>query len=81
MVPPRLPFTQDEVYFLSRKDLYGLLAQPVSFIIIPSSSGCDVNPRAAEHHVIYQYNLVNAKNHYLGLIQTESVCFSLFYKS
>ncbi|KAF8147994.1 exo-beta-1,3-glucanase [Crassisporium funariophilum] len=26
----------------------------------------------AEHHVIYQYNLVNAKNHYMGLIQTES---------
>jgi len=32
---------------------------------------------AAEHHVIYQYNLVGAKNHYLGLIQTESVCFSV----
>ncbi|KAF9532307.1 exo-beta-1,3-glucanase [Crepidotus variabilis] len=27
---------------------------------------------ASEHHVIYQYNLVNAKSHYLGLIQTES---------
>ncbi|KAF8736780.1 hypothetical protein AX14_014012 [Amanita brunnescens Koide BX004] len=26
----------------------------------------------AEHHVLYQYNLVNARNHYLGLIQTES---------
>jgi len=32
---------------------------------------------AAEHHVIYQYNLVGAKNHYMGLIQTESVCISL----
>lgn len=29
--------------------------------------------RLAEHHVLYQYNLVNAANHYLGLIQTESV--------
>ncbi|KAF8634678.1 hypothetical protein AX15_000779 [Amanita polypyramis BW_CC] len=26
----------------------------------------------AEHHVLYQYNLVNAKNHYMGWIQTES---------
>ena len=24
--------------------------------------------------MIYQYNLVEAKNHYMGLIQTESVC-------
>ncbi|PPQ70366.1 hypothetical protein CVT24_013141 [Panaeolus cyanescens] len=27
---------------------------------------------ASEHHVIYQYNIVNAANHYMGLIQTES---------
>ncbi|KAJ7184277.1 exo-beta-1,3-glucanase [Mycena filopes] len=27
---------------------------------------------ASEHHVLYQYNLVNAKTHYLGLIQTET---------
>ncbi|KAJ7461037.1 exo-beta-1,3-glucanase [Mycena galericulata] len=27
---------------------------------------------ASEHHVMYQYNLVNAQNHYLGLIQTET---------
>nr|ADX07323.1 putative exo-beta-1,3-glucanase [Flammulina velutipes] len=26
----------------------------------------------AEHHVLYQYNLVNAKNHYMGLIQSET---------
>ncbi|KAF8154413.1 exo-beta-1,3-glucanase [Crassisporium funariophilum] len=26
----------------------------------------------AEHHVIYQYSLVGAANHYMGLIQTES---------
>ncbi|KAI5827019.1 glycoside hydrolase family 55 protein [Schizophyllum commune Tattone D] len=30
---------------------------------------------ASEHHVIYQYNLHGAKNHYLGLIQTESPYF------
>jgi hypothetical protein len=27
---------------------------------------------ASEHHVMYQYNLVNAQSHYLGLIQTET---------
>ncbi|KAF8184872.1 exo-beta-1,3-glucanase [Mycena galopus ATCC 62051] len=27
---------------------------------------------ASEHHTLYQYNLVNAANHYLGLIQTET---------
>ncbi|KAH0580279.1 hypothetical protein H2248_001793 [Termitomyces sp. 'cryptogamus'] len=26
----------------------------------------------AEHHALYQYSLVNARNHYMGLIQTES---------
>ncbi|KAH9484138.1 putative glucan endo-1,3-beta-glucosidase [Psilocybe cubensis] len=29
----------------------------------------------AEHHVLYQYNLANAKNHYMGLIQTETPYF------
>ncbi len=28
----------------------------------------------SEHHAMYQYNLVNAANHYMGLIQTETVC-------
>jgi hypothetical protein len=27
----------------------------------------------AEHHVLYQYRLENAANHYMGLIQTETV--------
>jgi len=27
---------------------------------------------ASEHHVLYEYSLVNAKNHYMGVIQTES---------
>lgn len=27
----------------------------------------------AEHHVLYQFNLVNAEDHYMGLIQTETV--------
>ncbi|TFK19768.1 glucan 1,3-beta-glucosidase [Coprinopsis marcescibilis] len=29
----------------------------------------------SEHHVMYQYQLVNAKDHYMGLIQTESPYF------
>ncbi|PFH50090.1 glycoside hydrolase family 55 protein [Amanita thiersii Skay4041] len=29
----------------------------------------------AEHHVLYQYNIVNARSHYMGLIQTESPYF------
>ena len=27
----------------------------------------------AEHHVVYQYNLHEAKDHYMALIQTETV--------
>nr|BAE20245.1 exo-beta-1,3-glucanase [Lentinula edodes]BAE44303.1 exo-beta-1,3-glucanase [Lentinula edodes] len=27
---------------------------------------------ASEHHALYQYSLVNAQNHYMGLIQTET---------
>ncbi|KAF7295343.1 hypothetical protein MIND_01073700 [Mycena indigotica] len=30
---------------------------------------------ASEHHTLYQYSLVNAANHYMGLIQTESPYF------
>ncbi|KAI0928651.1 hypothetical protein AcV5_006151 [Taiwanofungus camphoratus] len=30
------------------------------------------NIQTAEHHTLYQYNLVNAQNHYIGLIQTET---------
>lgn len=33
----------------------------------------------AEHHVLYQYSLVNAANHYLGMIQTESVRTLVFF--
>lgn len=34
---------------------------------------------SAEHHAFYQYNIVNAANHYMGLIQTETVGFFLFF--
>ena len=29
--------------------------------------------RAGEHNIIYQYYLDNARDHYMGLIQTETV--------
>ncbi|KAK7449683.1 hypothetical protein VKT23_013156 [Stygiomarasmius scandens] len=30
---------------------------------------------ASEHHTLYQYNLINAQNHYMGLIQTETAYY------
>ena len=33
----------------------------------------DVDLCSGEHSIMYQYSLVNAKDHYLGLIQTETV--------
>ena len=35
----------------------------------------------AEHHVLYQYNLVGAKDHYMGLIQTETVRASMGFST
>jgi glucan 1,3-beta-glucosidase len=35
----------------------------------------------AEHHVLYQYHLVNAADHYTGLIQTETVSNNKFLNS
>ncbi|KIL63761.1 glycoside hydrolase family 55 protein [Amanita muscaria Koide BX008] len=40
--------------------------------ILSESAGPVWMVGTAEHHVLYQYNIVNAKNHYLGMIQTES---------
>ncbi|KAF5330865.1 hypothetical protein D9619_005867 [Psilocybe cf. subviscida] len=40
--------------------------------ILSQSAGPTWLIGTAEHHVLYQYNLFGAKNHYLGLIQTES---------
>ncbi|GJJ08010.1 hypothetical protein Clacol_002217 [Clathrus columnatus] len=41
--------------------------------ILSQSSGPVWLIGTAEHHVLYQYNLAGASNHYLGLIQTETV--------
>lgn len=43
---------------------------------LPSTSLTPVaylNTLSAEHHTLYQYNLVNANSHFMGLIQTETV--------
>jgi glucan 1,3-beta-glucosidase len=34
---------------------------------------------ASEHHVMYQYSLVGARDHYMGLIQTETVGITLLF--
>lgn len=34
-----------------------------------------VDMLVGEHHINYQYFLKNAKNHYIGLAQTETVCY------
>jgi len=35
-------------------------------------------PSLAEHHVLYQYSLIGARDHYLGLIQTETVRLEIY---
>ena len=35
-------------------------------------------PSLAEHHVLYQYSLIGAQDHYMGLIQTETVRLEIY---
>jgi hypothetical protein len=49
--------------------------QDVRDYVVPCAT--DLEEDLAEHHVFYQYMLRNAKNHYMGLIQTETVRRSL----
>ena len=44
------------------------------FLIIGDGGGLVFRGTASEHSVLYQYNIVNAKNVYLSIIQTESPC-------
>jgi hypothetical protein len=37
--------------------------------------------KLAEHAALYQYNLVNAQNHYIGFAQTETVWTDLHIKT
>ncbi|KAJ7796048.1 hypothetical protein B0H14DRAFT_3158258 [Mycena olivaceomarginata] len=41
-------------------------------VSIYSGRGILSESAASEHYVLYQYNLANAKSHYMGLIQTET---------
>lgn len=56
-----------------------LLAQSGSLVqdvrVSDHSVGIGTNQysQTAEHHVLYQYSLVNAQDHFMGLIQTETV--------
>ncbi|KAI5124386.1 hypothetical protein M0805_008989 [Coniferiporia weirii] len=52
------PFAEVSIY--SGRGIYSQSAGPVWMI------------GTAEHHVLYQYNLVGAQNHYMGLTQTET---------
>ncbi|KAJ6540959.1 pectin lyase fold/virulence factor [Mycena sp. CBHHK59/15] len=52
---------QDQVSIYSGRGILSESAGPVWLI-----------GNASEHHVLYQYNLANAKSHYMGLIQTET---------
>ncbi|KAJ3508027.1 hypothetical protein NLJ89_g5977 [Agrocybe chaxingu] len=66
-------FTPGGVYCRNRRVLSGWWGQ-VSPSTMLSQSRLTLG-LGSEHHVLYQYNLVNAKNHYLALIQTESPYF------
>ncbi|KAF7362795.1 Exo-beta-1,3-glucanase [Mycena venus] len=55
---------QDQVSIYSGRGILSESAGPVWLI-----------GTASEHHVLYQYNLANAKSHYMGLIQTETPYF------
>jgi len=44
-------------------------------------SGLMLTTCSAEHHVLYQYNLVNARNHWMGMIQTETVSLTVVNSS
>ncbi|KAJ6626226.1 pectate lyase superfamily protein-domain-containing protein [Mycena sp. CBHHK59/15] len=55
---------QDQVSIYSARGILSESAGPVWLI-----------GTASEHHVLYQYNLANAKSHYMGLIQTETPYF------
>lgn len=56
----------------------GWLGQPVRIELCGMIILLRLIPNEAEHSVLYQYNLVGAQNHYMGLIQTETVILALF---
>ncbi|KDQ60660.1 glycoside hydrolase family 55 protein [Jaapia argillacea MUCL 33604] len=65
--------------WLADHDLDGTVNPQLSLAsgrgILSESAGPVWMVGTAEHHVLYQYGLVGAQNHYMGLIQTETPYF------
>jgi hypothetical protein len=70
--------SQAQISIFSGRGILSESAGPVwmigtgEFFLLFGNSPLNISA-ASEHHVLYQYNLVNAASHYLGLIQTETV--------
>ena len=60
--------SQGPVWMVGTASEYRL---PVSLVRL--RTGCSYRGTVGEHNIIYQYYLFNAVNHYMGLIQTETV--------
>ncbi|KAG6917783.1 hypothetical protein DXG01_001055 [Tephrocybe rancida] len=69
-------WSQGTWVWLADHDLDGDGASQISIYsgrgVLSESEGPVWMIGTAEHHVMYQYRLVHARNHYMGLIQTES---------
>ncbi|KAG6917782.1 hypothetical protein DXG01_001054 [Tephrocybe rancida] len=79
LTPASTAYLEGTWVWLADHDLDGDGSSQVSLYsgrgILSESAGPVWLVGTAEHHVLYQYSLVNAKNHYMGLIQTESPYF------
>ena len=62
---PILPTLQTLTFLLDSVYVYFLCNYLLTWFLMIKTT--------AEHHVLYQYRLVGAANHYMGLIQTETV--------
>ena len=70
---PKSRSSVDVVFSLSLMVLCGWSAQDVSSIQLRLHSRSVDGACPAEHHTLYQYSLIDAQDHYMGLIQTETV--------
>ncbi|KAF5387123.1 hypothetical protein D9615_001631 [Tricholomella constricta] len=76
LTPASTAYLEGAWVWLADHDLDGDGSSQISLYsgrgILSESAGPVWMIGTAEHHVLYQYSLVNARNHYMGLIQTES---------
>jgi hypothetical protein len=49
--------------------MIGTACKAFLLLLIPP----EIDPISAEHHTLYNYQLVGANNHYIGLLQVETV--------